>query len=204
MVYDNKSTELDIEVNKLTGWLNIDIIENESEDDLQKRIQEEIDKQYNRPDYNNWHRHDRHIGYSKAISEDGEEAFNHFKEPLMSEVKDDSIFFKEQLAYEKQKEYDSVCNFIRSVYPKKPALVEVMIQVWIDDFTIQEAAESKVIRTKGMSDKEYQRLVVRKANNLSKALNRAKEKFKKVLQKTSDFDIPRGYLVEVLKSSNNK
>lgn len=36
------------------------------QDDKERLIQEEFEKQFNRPDYNSWHKFDRHRGYNKA------------------------------------------------------------------------------------------------------------------------------------------
>lgn len=199
--YENKYESFDIEINEIKGWLNIDLVEGETESDFQERVQNMIDIEFNRPDYNSWHRHNRHIGYSKAIFEDGEDSFGHFKEPLISEVNDPCVFYKDELIKEKIENYNLVCDFIRCVYSNKPELAGIMIKVWLDGFSIREVASSLVTRDKRMSDKEFKHLVANEENKLSKKLNRAKEKFKQVLEKTSDFDIPRGYLIEASKSS---
>lgn len=62
--YENKYESFDIEINEIKGWLNIDLVEGETESDFQERVQNMIDIEFNRPDYNSWHRHNRHIGYS--------------------------------------------------------------------------------------------------------------------------------------------
>ena len=52
MRYENAYQTIEVETTELEEWLNISISEDESEEDYEKRIQEEIEVQFNRPDYN--------------------------------------------------------------------------------------------------------------------------------------------------------
>lgn len=195
-IQDNdQKIELDVDLNALQGWLNIDLIDGESDEELQKRIQHEINEEVNKDDYNNWHQHNRHIGYSKAVSEDGEDSFGHFKEPLISEVKDSRIFFKDEIEREYREEYEKCCEFI-STHIKKPELVDLFIKVVLEGYTLKEIANLQNPKEKGMSDAEHVKLILREENNLSHKLVRVRKKLKEIILKTSDFDIPRGYLVE--------
>ena len=54
--YENEYQTLEVETVELERWLNIAISEEESQEDYEKRIQEEIEVRFNRPDYNSWHR----------------------------------------------------------------------------------------------------------------------------------------------------
>lgn len=200
MKYDTVEVEMDVEINELTGWLGIEITEEESEEDMQKRVQEKIDEDYNRPDYNNWHRHNRHVGYSKAKYDGEDVETGHFREPLMEEVKDKSIFYKEQLVFEKEEMYARCCGLIREACGKKQDLAEAFIKVILDDYTIRELTKEKYPKTESMSDKEYESLIRREENNLSKKLVRLKGRFEKVSPKTSDFDVFQGYLLEAIAS----
>ena len=68
--YENEYQTLEVDNMELEKWLNISILE-ESQEDYEKRIQEEIEKRFNRPDYNNWHKHDRHAGVAKMKNKEG-------------------------------------------------------------------------------------------------------------------------------------
>ena len=62
-----------------------------SKADKEKMIQEAWEEKFNKPDYNNWHKFDRHRGYSEVQSgkdDDGDD----MGEPLMREVADDRAF----------------------------------------------------------------------------------------------------------------
>ena len=74
--YENEYQTLEVENVELEKWLNISISEEESQGDYEKRIQEEIEVKFNRPDYNNWHRHNRHSVDAKVVKKDGEIEIN--------------------------------------------------------------------------------------------------------------------------------
>lgn len=195
-IQDNdKKVELEVDLNELQGWLNIDFIDGESDVEIQSIIQEQINEKYNKPDYNNWHKHNRHIGYSKVISGDGEESFDHFKEPLMSEVRDDRIFNKDAIERSHQEEYEICCNFINK-HIKKQELAELLIKTTFEGYSLREIAILKNPKEKGMSEEKYKKLITKVENNLSHKLVRIRKKLKEIILKTSDFDVPSGYLIE--------
>ena len=43
------------------------LFEEESQEDYEKRVQDVIEERFNRPDYNSWHKHDRHTAYRHKI-----------------------------------------------------------------------------------------------------------------------------------------
>ncbi|MCW6681290.1 hypothetical protein NHG29_00140 [Aerococcaceae bacterium NML160702] len=192
---NNKKIELDVDLDELKGWLNIDFIDGESNEELQKRIQHEINEEFNKDEYNNWHQHNRHIGYSKAVSEDGEDLFGHFREPLVEEVKDSRIFCRDEIERERKEEYERCCKFLLQ-HIKKQELAELFIKVIFEDYTLRELAMFQNPREEGTSEKEYKQLIAKIENNLSHKLVRVRKKLKRIMLETSDFDVPRGYLVE--------
>ena len=89
--YENQSTlwkkitTFELNLSDIKGWLNIDLEPDESEEEFEKRAQEEVDKEYNRPEYNVIYRQERHKGFVISTKdEDGEETGDF--EPSMSEV----------------------------------------------------------------------------------------------------------------------
>lgn len=196
---NDKKVELEVDLNELQGWLNIDFIDGESDVEIQARIQERINEEFNRPEYNNWHKHNRHIGYSKAVSEDGEDNFDHFKEPLLSEVKDNRIFYKEEIERSHQEEYEICCNFINK-HIKKQELAELFIKTVFEGYSLREIAILQNPKEKWMSEEEYKKLIAKVENNLSHKLVRVRKKLKDIILKTSDFDVFQGYLLEAIAS----
>lgn len=153
----------DEEARQMGCCVNIDL-ESIPEGERQSRLQEACDEQFNRPDYNNWHKFWRHQGESKAQPDDeGEELES--SEPLMSEVADDRIFKKDMIEREHKESYDAVCQWIRKIL--KPGVADAFIAVKIDKIPIREY----VTETAKPDDN-----IAKLENNLSKKLTRAAEK----------------------------
>ena len=64
--------------------------------DKERLIQDAFNEEYNKPEYNNWHKVDRHKGYSKVSPNYEGEEYDTL-EPLMKEVADDRIFRKDEI-----------------------------------------------------------------------------------------------------------
>ena len=112
----------DEEAKQMGCCVNIDL-ESIPEDERQSKLQEACDEQFNRPDYNNWHKDWRHQGDSKAQPDDeGEELES--SEPLMSEVADDRFFRKDEIERDRKESYDAVCQWIRKIL--KPDVAEAL------------------------------------------------------------------------------
>ena len=154
----------DEEARQMGCCVNIDL-ESIPEDERQSKLQEACDEQFNRPDYNNWHKFWRHQGESKAQPDDeGEELES--SEPLMSEVADDRIFKKDMIEREYKDSYDAVCQWIRKVL-RKQDVADAFIAVKIDKIPIREYVTENAKPGDDISKLE---------NNLSKKLTRAAEK----------------------------
>ena len=89
--YENEYQTLEVENMELEKWLNISISEEQSQEDYEKRIQDVIEERFNRPDYNSWHKHDRHTGNAYMKSKDGTIEVN-TEEAIMFRAADKSAF----------------------------------------------------------------------------------------------------------------
>lgn len=155
----------DEDVRKMGRSVNIDLDEL-PEEEKQPRLQEACDEQYNRPDYNNWHKYWRHQGNSKALpGEDEDEADT--SEPLMSEVADDCIFRKDEIRREMSEEDEAICAWIRRVLCKKPDIAEAFIATKYGGTSIRDYA--KELAGPAVAQKDIEKL----ENSLSKKLSRA-------------------------------
>ena len=75
---DKHFTTFDLKLDEVKGWLNIDLLPDESEEEFEKRAQEKVDAEFNRPEYNSLHKYERHKGFTKPYSgEDGEETYDY-------------------------------------------------------------------------------------------------------------------------------
>ena len=141
--YDETVQTLDLD-EKATEqlWVSLSLEgEGLSNSEKEQKIQEAFDIQYNRPEYNNWHKFDRHRGYSKVQSSANDaEDDNETSEPLMSEVADDRIFCKDELDRTEKESYEATCDWVRKVLIKKPEWADAFISVRIDGESIREYA----------------------------------------------------------------
>ena len=164
--YENEYQTLEVENVELERWLNISISENESQEDYEQRIQDVIEERFNRPDYNNWHKHDRHTGNAYMKSKDGTVEVN-TEEAIMYRAADKSAFNSSIDGVHNQLEYEECCETLRSLL--KPAVADMVIAIALDGYTVGEYAAE----------------IGEDANTVSHRYRRAINKLKKVFSKTS-------------------
>ena len=197
--YEKEFTTFELNLSDIKGWLNIDLQPDESEEEFEKRVQEEVEKEYNRPEYNIMHKQERHKGFVISTKdEDGEETGDF--EPSMSEVVDPSIFLKDEIDRNKQESYEAVKEFVYSVL--KPDVADLFMAVRIDGMSINEKAESMLSRDAFETVDEYNKAVSRLANSITQKLKRANKNLEKSFSKASDFGLSHGYQVGGQNPSN--
>lgn len=168
--YENEYQTLEVENMELEKWLNISISEEESQEDYEKRIQDVIEERFNRPDYNSWHKHDRHIGVATMRNRNGEVEVNS-EEAVMSKAVDSSIYTKDfdeiDARFDREYQYDYYSNLIRENL--KPNAADMVIAIVLDGMTVGEYAE-RIDDT---------------PNNVSHRYRRTIKKLKKIFEKSS-------------------
>lgn len=187
--YENEYQTLELDqksAEQLCITLTIEDADDLTAEEKEKAIQTAFDEQFNRPDYNNWHKHDRHWGYSKASSsEENDEEADGNPEPLIDEVTDDRIFRDDEINRNAAEDYEDWCGRIRRVM--KPDYAEMIIAIHLD----------------GMKPGEYAESIGEKPNTLNHRLQRAEKKFIEFFPKTSFSPLSRGYSTEGQPSKNN-
>ena len=176
MRYETEFKEFEMDVDAASKWVNISIEEDETQEHFEKRIQEEVDEQYNKPEYNIWHRETRHIDPTpKRKRMDGRKGY------ICGEEGDDSFDIMSYLAVtypkyeldeegdERVKRYKDVIEVIQQKL--KSDFVEIFIAIASKKSTPKQIA-SKLIDAEGLTDE---------ANKISKKYNRALQKLKKIL-----------------------
>lgn len=144
--YDEAYQVLDLD-EKATEqlWVSLDLDGGEglTQAEREKRIQEAFDAKYNRPEYNSWRKLNRHRGETKAKpGKDETEDDVDTSEPLMSEVADDRIFRRDELARAEREEYEDVCAWVRRVLKDKPQWSAAFIAVHMDGEQTKDYAAS--------------------------------------------------------------
>ena len=130
--YENMRQEIvitDEELGQLMVCLGINA-DDVPEEEREQIVQEAFDVQFNRPDYNNWHKHDRHWGNPKTIGEPGEKDYNNGLG-----INDGCDPFA---ALEKQWADEELRDLIRKNLV--PSQAEAVIAVYLDRISVTEFA----------------------------------------------------------------
>lgn len=165
--YDNKFKIIELNEKETEEmWISLSLEGDElPNSDKERLIQDAFNEIFDKPEYNNWHKFDRHKGYSIAKpNADGLECDT--SEPLIKEVADDRVFRKDELERAYQNEYEDVCQWIRTVLGKK--------QDWADMFI--------AVRIDGVPIKEYAQICGDSENNITQKLKRVEKKLQVFFQ----------------------
>ena len=174
---ENKIMEFDLTVDEIKEWLNIAIETEDDEKTIQKKAQEAIDSEYNRPEYNNWHKQDRHRGEIESKDDEHKTKWkgkgkDKYCEKVVNEPEDvyehalhKEVFNKYDDEYTDEQGYEFCCDLIRQSV--KPNIANIVIAIMLDGYKAQEVAE----------------MLGDTPNNISHKYNRAKDKLSKVLDK---------------------
>lgn len=141
--YDESVQTIDLDAEATEQlWVSLSLEGDDlTQDEKEQLIQEEWEKQFNRPDYNSLHKFNRHRGFSKAQpgKDDGEDDVD-TSEPLMSEVADDRIFLKDMIERERRESYEAICQWVRKTLVKKPKWADAFIAVRMDGVSVNDHA----------------------------------------------------------------
>ncbi|MCT6514631.1 ECF-type sigma factor [Bacillus subtilis] len=180
IMYDNKPTYLEVPDEDFTLMIDADYEDRlscaEDMETVTRRSPQEImDERFNKPEYNNWRKLDRHSAtttppkklngkkvYTKA--NDDNEGKN-IKENTI-ELYPDNL---DEVTREKQEEYEYLCEIIRKTLKEKQA--ELLIAILLDGVSVTEYAEREGVSKSAISHR----------------LNTAKKNLKKVFPETSTF-----------------
>ena len=126
-------------------WVTLSLDEEElPQKEKESKLQEEFDRRFNRPEYNNFHKFERYRGFSKARPEEGEEEDETFNsdEPLITEVRNPELYSKYENEHDYQKQHEEVCAKVREILSKKPHWAEAIIAIRIDGMSVDDYAKS--------------------------------------------------------------
>ena len=168
IMYDNKPTYLEVPDEDFTLMIDMDYEDRlssaEDKETVTRRSPQEImDERFNKPDYNNWHKFDRHRGMPKKPfrkDDESEDATDH-----MDYLPDNT----HETAREEKEDYEYYCEIIRSIL--KPKHSEPFIAVYLDGMSMTEYAEREGVSVSAISHR----------------LDTAKKNFKKIYPKSSTF-----------------
>ncbi|HHY08371.1 MAG TPA: sigma-70 family RNA polymerase sigma factor [Corynebacteriales bacterium] len=159
--HENKSIYLEVPDEDFTLMIDADYEDRlssvEDKETVTRRSPQEImDEHFNKPEYNNWHKFDRHRGMPKKPfrkddeSEDATDHMDYFPNNT------------DEVTREKQEEYEYLCEIIRKTLKEKQA--ELLIAIFLDGVSVTEYAEREGVSKSAISHR----------------LDTAKKNFKKV------------------------
>lgn len=133
MRYDNTYQTLEVDAEEMWVSLSLEGGESLTQEEKEELIRNEVEERYNKPEYNNWHKMDRHRGEPKrSFRKDDEEADNSDGLDLIPDYSDEEL-------RKRKEDYDSVCQKLRMLL--KPEYAEVLIAVVLDGYTPEEYAD---------------------------------------------------------------
>ncbi|HEL1312107.1 TPA: sigma-70 family RNA polymerase sigma factor [Streptococcus equi subsp. zooepidemicus] len=166
--HENKSIYLEVPDEDFTLMIDADYEDRlssveEKETVARRSPQEIMDERFNKPEYNNWHKFDRHRGMPKKPfrkDDESEDATDH-----MDYFPDNT----DEVTREKQEEYEYLCEIIRKTLKEKQA--ELLIAIFLDGVSVTEYAKREGVSKSAISHR----------------LDTAKKNFKKVFPESSTF-----------------
>ena len=130
-----QTIELDTEATKQL-WVSLSLEDEEglSEKDREQRIQDAFDEQFNKPEYNIWHRETRHIDPTpKRKRMDGRAGYIQANEDDPGfDIMDYLLTTDDIELHDKNFDYERVCSWVRKVLVKKPEWADAFIAVHAD------------------------------------------------------------------------
>lgn len=130
--YENKYQILEVNSDDMWVSLSLECDENLTQEEKEAMIQETFEEQFNRPEYNSWHKFNRHRGNLKRQFRKDDE------EPDESDGIDTVADNSQEEERNGQYEYEALCQQIHHVL--KSEYADVIIAVYIDDMTPEEYA----------------------------------------------------------------
>lgn len=106
----------------------------DGEEISRRSVQEIVDEEFNKPLYNNWHRHHRHRGeILKPYRKDDEEVDD-------TDGIDTVADYTQENSRNEQWSYDSICSQVREVLSKRPHWAEAFIAIKMDGMSVNNYA----------------------------------------------------------------
>lgn len=180
IMYDNKPTYLEVPEEDFTLMIEADYEDRLSTEEdkkavIHRSVQEIIDECFNKPEYNNWRKFDRHSASTTTPKRfDGKRGRIKVSDDFDGENEKENTIdlypdISDGQALEKQAEYDYICDIIRKTLKANQA--ELIIAIYLEGVPVTEYAEREGVHKSAISHR----------------LETAKKNFKKVFPDASSF-----------------
>lgn len=148
--YENLREELEVDTNEMWSCLKLTSDKELTEEEREKMIQDKVDKEWNKPDLNNWLKFNRHRGRDVRKEELTEN----------DETKDEMDLFPDMKknSYEKEFEYVEICKKIKKILKNYKDWADIVIAVALDGYSVAAYAE-KVGSSRKAISKKYNKAI---------------------------------------------
>ncbi len=146
--YENMYQFVEVDADEM--WVNLSLDYGDealTREEKEALIQKDFDERFNKPEYNCWHKFDRHWGnLSKPYRRDDEDLDD-------SDGMDTVADYSDEEARDRLYDYDAVCQWIRETLGAKREWADMFIAIRIDGRTIRDYAKSVSCSENGISQK---------------------------------------------------
>lgn len=145
VVYEDEAQYLEINdeaTAQLTVSLGVDVT-GATQEEKEQMVQEAFNVQFNRPDYNNWHKMERHWGNPDTQGDAGNKDYNNGLG-----INDGYDQFAE---VEKRWEEEEVREKVRTILP--PLQADAVIAVYLDGVSVTEYAAAQGVTKSSISQR---------------------------------------------------
>lgn len=166
--------KLNLTEEEVEQWLKIEKMQGEAEEAFAKRAQGIIEEEYNKTEYNNYHKMYRHWGNSKKLALQSSQGLDCF-EPEIVEVKNKAPYFRDIQSREEKWNMEIIWKQFSIILGEETASLLLSIAL------------------KEYSQIEYAKAIGQPANTVGKRYRRAIQKIKKYFSKEAFLSMVRGY-----------
>ena len=158
--YENAYQTLEVDTEEMWVSLSLESDKDLTQEEKESFIQDAFEEKFNKPEYNNWHKFDRHRGNLKTPFRRDDETEDE------SDGMDTMPDYSDEINRAARYEYEAVCQCIRQAIGKKQDWADMFIAVRIDGIPIREYAVS----------------IGADENNITQKLKRAEKKLRVFFQ----------------------
>ena len=166
--------KLNLTEKEVVQWRKIEKMQGEAEEAFAKRAQGTIEEEYNKTEYNNYHKMYRHWGNSKKLALQSSQGLDCF-EPEIVEVKNKAPYFRDIQSREEKWNMEIIWKQFSIILGEETASLLLSIAL------------------KEYSQIEYAKAIGQSANTVGKRYRRAIQKIKRYFSKEAFLSMVRGY-----------
>lgn len=125
-------------------WVSFDIVDQDCpEEEMEEILQRKFDEEFNRPEYNSWHRSDRNTVQMSVLTKNSEDP--DADDALAVRAKGNLGYYSDEeeiRKFEDAEQFRTDCRWVRDVLKSKPHWASAFIAVRMKGRTVRDYANS--------------------------------------------------------------